>query len=200
MLMPVNKPVRQDFVGVRTPRRTSLTAGLRVALFGALLAGLAACADPLSRACPQAGVLGDAGRIELMRADGDADSPRSVIATGMIERINSDCRYTDNEARIEVEAVISAERGPGAERDQAEFDYFVTILTPGDDIAAKRVFTVSVPFDNGRGRVRESLTQTIPISGPFGSAAGYRIIVGFQLTPEQLERNRGGESAAGSDL
>ena len=59
------------------------------------------------------------------------------------------------------------------------------------DILAKEIFTSIVPFPEGRSQagVVEELEQIIPLpdrkAGP-----NYEIIVGFQLTEEQLQQNR----------
>ncbi len=160
--------------------------------FAAVLA-LAGCADPLSRACPEAGIVADLERWTEARPGAAADDPQAVVATARIVSVTGDCTYNDEEARVTVDAVFEAVKGPAALGEAAELRYAVTIVDPVGAIVGKRVFDLVIPYvDQGgrRGMTTESLVQTIPIGGPFSSAAGYRILLGFQLKPEQLQRNR----------
>ena len=86
---------------------------------------------------------------------------------------------------------LSAERGPALQTSQFSFDYFVTILTPDGAVSAKEVFRTPVGFPSGvfRAGALESLTQTIPLESG-ADARGYSILIGFQLTEDQVEYNR----------
>ena len=72
----------------------------------------------------------------------------------------------------------------------AELEYFVAVTGPGDQILAKETFGTRLDFA-GRNRigVAEELAQRIPL--PSDSDPGsYAVLVGFQLTPEELADNR----------
>jgi hypothetical protein len=69
--------------------------------------------------------------------------------------------------------------------------FFFTIVGPDGSIRAKEVFDSPIEFQKGRRRagVFEEIEQVIEL-GKEETGASYEIIVGFQLTREQLERNR----------
>jgi hypothetical protein len=88
---------------------------------------------------------------------------------------------------------LIARLGPAAVDRTADFAYFVAILNQDGTIVAKQVFPAPIAFaDNQtrRGSI-ETITQRIPLKD-LKQAGKYRIEVGFQLTQEELEYNRGG--------
>ena len=83
------------------------------------------------------------------------------------------------------------ERGP-ADRDRnAELQYFVAVENGPGNITAKQVFDVAIPFEGNSRRLArlEEISLQIPPAGEQGFSRT-RILVGFQLSAEQLEHNR----------
>lgn len=90
------------------------------------------------------------------------------------------------------------DRKPGSETEEENldagvknFDYFVTILSPDEEILAKSVFSAAIELDKSVGSAVavESLQQRIPLPD-LAHAGAYKIIFGLQLTPAQLAYNR----------
>ena len=86
---------------------------------------------------------------------------------------------------------IIAARGPKAETNRVIIVFFAAIIYPDGKVIAKETFESRVEFPQNRRRVgvREQVVQQIPLTT---QAAGqdYQILVGFQLTPDQLEYNQ----------
>ena len=107
----------------------------------------------------------------------------------------SDCDYDldDSGGGVEVTFAlpIRAVRGPAAESDRLSVPFFVALADPNRQIIAKEVFTAEIAFeaDSASARTVEEIEQWIPL-GPGEFGAGYETLVGFQLTPAQLEESR----------
>src|SRR5262249_49182168 len=91
----------------------------------------------------------------------------------------------------EMMAGFALELGPANPDRNASFPFFVAITNPAGEIIAKRIFTSALVFPGNVGYVehREELSQRIPLSTG-GGAADYQVIIGLQLTPDELEYNR----------
>ncbi|HYE00719.1 MAG TPA: hypothetical protein VEH84_15160 [Alphaproteobacteria bacterium] len=145
--------------------------------------------------CPQVQILRDASGLTL--ANGAAADPNAVVARAGFGAFTGSCVYdTDREepsVEVEVDVTLVAERGPaGGNRPEITVPYFVAVLGADQTVIAKQDFTATLEFDAaGRAAVTEQLEQIIQL-GPNNLAAGpgYQIMIGYQLTPEQLEFNR----------
>lgn len=166
----------------------------RAALAFAFLPALAGCgmfSEPAPpRACPDAVILVDAQRITQYRP-GPGRDLTDVQFSGEIARIAGTCVYSDDALTATVIVDIVATRGPAAADAEANLPFFVAVTDEARNIVAKQVFDSAIPIPEGRRRagVREEIEQVIPLPGD-DTVPYYEIIVGFQLTPEQLERNR----------
>lgn len=172
--------------------------GRRIAAPAAALAaalGLAACAGPdydpnLPQGCPQVSVLRDASEVTLF--DGAGRDLTDIVARAAIGDYQGECDYIDDPARVEVTLLlpIVAERGPAAD-GPVTVDYFVSVIDPDARVLGKQVFSTTIEFESGvaRGGSVEELAQRIPLPS-LASGESHGIIIGFQLTPEQLRYNR----------
>lgn len=163
-----------------------------IALTGLLLL-LAGCSlfkkeDP--RACPRVSILNEAARVVVYR-DGPGRDLIDVRHEMQIGDISWSCKYSETQVRVLAKISILAQRGPASEAPQAQASYFVAVTEGGETILAKEVFRSAIAFPEGRSQagVFEEIEQIIPLSD---SEAGpnYEIIVGFQLTEDQLKHNR----------
>lgn len=164
----------------------------------ALVAGLtlAACGgdsyDPtLPQGCPEVSVLREASEVTQFRPGGGRDLT-DVVARAVIADYSGECDYVDDPARVEMEMALAlvGERGPAAS-GPTTVDYFVSVIDPQGRILNKRVFSAELAFESGaaRGGSIQQLRQVIPLPSLIEGEA-YGVIVGFQLTPEQLRFNR----------
>ena len=141
-------------------------------------------------ACPKVGIVRDANKVTLFRP-GNGQNATDVMARGLIADYTGTCTYDDSGVAIDVSLVLVAERGPAMTGAQAPFTYFVAVSTPDGTIVSKQAFptTVDFPANGPRAGSREDLQPRIPL--PKGQdARAYQILVGFQLSPDQLDYNR----------
>ena len=164
-----------------------------------LLASLAACgggslSDAFPPACPRAAILSDAGSIIRYRpqAPPGGQDLTDMTLEGRIIGVSGKC---ERESRTKLGVTISARmrlaRGPAAQGRTVEVPYFVAV-TEGQRILDKQVATVRADFPRNADQVRLSTDEThltLPISRE-KSGSAYDVLVGFQLTPEELARNR----------
>jgi hypothetical protein len=165
-------------------------SGLFAALTGLVL--LAGCAsdDVDPRSCPHVAILEDAATVTQFDA-AEAVDLTDIVVRAALSNIRGGCEYYEDEVDVSFDVTLSAERGPALEGTQVSLDYFVTILNPEGEVMVKRVFTTPVTFPDGifRAGALESLEQSIPINDG-DDARGYTILLGFQLTQDQVNYNR----------
>lgn len=163
----------------------------------ALAAVLPSCTDSLNpfskkelRPCPGLAVLRDTGRITEYRPGAGRDL-LDVRYTVDIADVRATCKYDDLTLRMSVAIDLIFTRGPAAEGAAMRVPYFVAVTKGEDEILAKRIFDSEIEFPESRRRagVREEVDQTIQLL-PDESAAAYEIIIGLQVSEDQLQRNR----------
>jgi len=171
---------------------------LRLALLAAPLL-LAACEtlssldfspDPeVVPPCPRAVVGEGAGR--LTRFDGGGKDPTNVLFEAEIADLAGTCIYDDTEISVDLQIQIIAGRGPAATGDDARMNYFVAVTRADSTVLAREAFDVAIELSGNqtRNEIIEEIEQTIPIPEG-GSGASLVIVVGFEMTPDELEFNR----------
>lgn len=181
-----------------------------IAALAGLLTGCQTVSERLSPAepnvgpCPSALSLYDAHRIvELHGADVTYEN---IGFTGEIIGVRSLCSYYgDRPILANLEIDIGFGRGPAAQGSSHTYRYFVAVTRRDIAVIEKEVFPIEVRFRAGEDRV--FLTETIdaisiPRAQADTSGSNFEILVGFELTPEQIEYNRSGQRfrvSAGQD-
>ena len=170
----------------------------RAACAAALVLSLGGCglfgSDAPRGACPDAVILADAKRLTQYRP-GPGRDLTDVEFEAEIARISGGCSFAKRELTVTLSADLVATRGPAASDGQVVLPFFVAITDQARNIVAKKVFESAIPVPAGQRRagVREEIEQVIPLEAgepvPY-----YEVVVGFQLTPEQLEQNRRGRA------
>ncbi|MDP6706813.1 MAG: hypothetical protein QF893_10760 [Alphaproteobacteria bacterium] len=118
-----------------------------------------------------------------------------VVTQARVARIVVECDYDDGQVEVELAIDLLVEQGPAATDATVALPYFIAIIDASQRILAKEVFTsqVEFPADRRRVGVREETEQDIPF-GPGESGVSFEILVGFQLSKQELEdirrRNR----------
>ena len=175
------------------PRRVAAPLVLPTLLALPTLLGLAACADTEGRfapACPNAAIVRDAA--DLTRSRGAGRDLTDLVLNGRITTVAGTCKQDGASTVVTtVQVGMELQRGPAAPNRQAQFSYFVAVLD-GDRILDKQVFGLRAAFPANADRLRlsgDEIELRLPVR-PDKTAAAYRIQVGFQLTPAELETNR----------
>lgn len=176
---------------LRQSSRYFAVTTLKFASTLAVLALLTACSsnNDAAPACPLVAAPGDVAKITRFR-DGPGRDLIDVVAEAQIADAAVQCDYDRSGVTVQLQLAILGTRGPADTSRTAAFDYFVAIADPQGTIVAKEIFPVSFSFEN-RQRVGqiENLEQRIPLANRADGAA-YKIVVGFQLSPAELEWNR----------
>lgn len=173
---------------------------LRILAPGALCLALAACGggptslDALTNPapCPQASVLFDAARVVEFHG---GDNIENVGFTGEIMGVRSLCEYEDGEPIMsDLEIEFAFGRGQAASGNSHVYPYFVAVTRRGAAVIAKETFSIEAEFDDsnivyGSDRIRRI---SIPRANDDIGGQNFEIVVGFELTPEQLAWNRSG--------
>ncbi len=194
-------------VQAQASRRTGRTIGAGLAL--ALAALAAGCSSPtgesegatlnkpktpLAReapACPRVALLADAAHLSAYR-EGSLD-PTDLMVSADLTGIRGECSFppTLTKVTVDMTVLLQASKGPAATGNTAQLTYFVAVVDADKQVRARREFTLPVTFPPGQTRapLADALTEEIPL--PQGvAAASFQVLVGFKLTPEQLQRNR----------
>jgi hypothetical protein len=144
--------------------------------------------------CPVSAALYDAARVVELQG---VARHENVGFTGSIEGVKGYCRYVGREPiEMEVEITFAFGRGPKAEGRDHAYPYFLAVTRRDRSILGKDVHAVNVRFPPNQdvvyvtervpGIVIPRATETI-------SGTNFEILVGFDLTPEQLAYNRSGQ-------
>ncbi len=159
-------------------------------LLALALFGCGEPADNFAPACPGAAIVRDAA--DLTRFRGTGRDLTDAVLDARITGLNGSCKADGNGiVSTTVSVGMELTRGPAAPGRTAQVAYFVAVLD-GEQILDKQVFTLNAEFPPNADRLRlagDAVELRLPVSGA-KTAAAYRIQVGFQLTPLELEVNR----------
>ncbi|MEZ5972937.1 MAG: hypothetical protein R3C31_14095 [Hyphomonadaceae bacterium] len=145
--------------------------------------------------CPLMGVLYDTSRV-VRFAQPDNQRYANIAFTGEMQGVHGLCRYVEADPiRMNMEIDMAFGRGPAATSDRQTYRYWVAVTRRGRAPIEKVYFDVDVRFPRGEQVVthREQIDQiVIPRANEEISGENFEILVGFELTPEQLAFNREG--------
>lgn len=160
-----------------------------------LCLGLAGCTlfeEEIQPPCPQAATVADA-QVMTAHRPGPGRDLTDVLVDGSIVGVTTGCEY-DEEGRVSVTVALDLDLsiGPAAQDNTGQWEYFVMVANPDLEFIAKRIFTVSLKFEQAvfRTRLEENVTTAFDYA-PWSDARKHRIFVGFQLTRDQLNYIRG---------
>ncbi len=149
--------------------------------------------------CPESFALHDAAR--FIRFEEGKSSYKNIQLSGEITRVSGLCRYIEADP-IDADLNITFEMGRGLasgslqEGYTAEFNYFVSVTRKNIVVLEKQYFPLLVSFPAGvkAVEIREKIEKIIiPRAGESVSGENFEIIVGFDLTSEQIEFNQEGK-------
>lgn len=143
--------------------------------------------------CPPAGALYQASRIVEFKGEG-ADFA-SIEYTGEIVDVRLLCRYAeDDPVRAQIEVDFAFGRGVQGEDSRHDYGYWVAVTRPSGKVLNKVSFVSSANFgDNNITSKTEQISRiVIPRIDGTISAANFEILVGFELTDDQLAFNQEG--------
>ena len=167
-----------------------LRAVIAVSALGLLVSGCGLFDKDVKYRCPAVFILDDARELTRFKP-GPGRDITDILFQAEIVNFVGDCDYDEGTAEIELSVQILVERGPANKGREVAFEYFVAMPQFQSQTEGKRVFSVVGAFDGNLTRMQyqDDLEMTIPVSAPTDGAA-VEIVLGFQLTPEELKFNR----------
>lgn len=149
----------------------------------------------LANECPKVEIVGDLSTIS------DFNDPRTSKSKNLISRVaitNADatCELSSKTATVDLKLIFEGTLGPkgrARKTDKPFFSYpfFVAVTTPSGKILAKEIFAASMTYNANEDTHTyfENMRQIIPIKNK-KQAKFYSVLIGFQVTPDQLKYNR----------
>lgn len=175
----------------KAPRHALCTAALLCALFLAGCAGSKAEDMP----CPDTGLILAASKLTSFNTETASEADMVVDAT--LGNYRGACRFRQETLEFMLEVDIAARRGAAGDKlKKAAFPYFVAILDPAENVLQRQGFSTTVSFDNtGNGVTTEKHILRLPLPDK-KTVRQHKVVIGFELTPEQLAYNRRHEKPA----
>ena len=141
--------------------------------------------------CPGVEVVDELGMVAEF-TDPNTQTPANLISKANIAKIQNSCSYSENSVTIDLRMDVNGERG-AASTGPASFSYpfFVAVTSANGQILAKEIFAAPLSYAAGEvtQNYSEKLRQIIPVE-EYDRGTNYKVLVGFQLTPDQLAYNR----------
>ncbi len=145
--------------------------------------------------CPRVEAVEDLSSLSDF-TDHERMSDANLISRAKIAKIDTSCSYDERAVTIDLKMVFTGLLGPNGriragDKPYFSYPFFVAVASPGGEILAKEVFAASMTFPPGEDlqTYYENMRQIIPIESQ-DRGARYKILVGFQLNPDQLAFNR----------
>ncbi|HEY4345032.1 MAG TPA: hypothetical protein VGN05_11845 [Parvibaculum sp.] len=141
--------------------------------------------------CPSIGVLDGADRVTIF--NGRGKDLTDVVVRAEITKAAIKCEYDTGEHTISVDLAFNggAELGPAATSRDMSLKGFLAITRTDGKKVSKQIYDIPVTFDKSRNvRFLKSIEETVVPYGGNVNGSIYEFLVGFQLTPDQLDYNR----------
>ena len=145
--------------------------------------------------CPRVEAVEDLSAISEFSNLADP-SQYNLISSAHIAKVETACSYNERAVTVDLKMVFEGNLGPHGRTSPSNkpyfsYPFFVAVTSPGGEILAKEVFAASMTYEAGSNRqtYHESMRQIIPVESQ-DRGARYKILVGFQLNPDQLAFNR----------
>ncbi len=165
-----------------------------IAVLGVCIA-LAGCvgavSDRFPPACPHAGILADAADLTRYRQGASGHDLTDMVLDGRITGVAGNCTRDGRLTDVTVAVSMQLSRGPAAGRRRAEVPFFVAVSRNGE-VLDKQIYRVVPGFAPNADSTRltsDPVTLALPTSSS-QRGSSFDVVVGFQLTPEEVAFNR----------
>ena len=141
--------------------------------------------------CPQVAIVRDLGDIHDYGTE-DADASQ-LVAEARMNAVDGDCAYGKDGIDVRFSISFISARGPRLGGQRTSFPYFIAVIDPEDTILNKDRMTEDFHFSSNDkvSEKSEDIHVFVPISKEkLSLGPAYRILVGFQLTQQQLNAAR----------
>jgi len=141
--------------------------------------------------CPQVAILRDLERISDYGTE--KPDPAELVAQAKMMAVEGDCGYVDTGIDIKFELSFVAQKGPRLGGLHTSMPFFISVIDPEGKILNKEKMTEEFGFasDSKITQKSENLHVFIPLDKSIqAQGPGYQVLVGFQLTQDQLDTVR----------
>jgi len=159
--------------------------------------GVAGCQpgriDDLLVSCPTLTLPADAADLTRYRP-GSSPDLSTVVLDARVTAVDASCRRGRRDQSVDatISMRFQMDRGPAAPSRAVQLPWFIALLDKDDNVVTRQTFVLPAQFSANTTRAAVS-SQPVEISFPVSSerrVQDYRILVGFQLTPDELALNR----------
>lgn len=126
----------------------------------------------------------------------DTMSQSNLVSRVDLNQVESSCSIKSGQVTLDLKLAFNGTLGPKAKlrnNDKPFFSYpfFIAVTNDKGVILAKEVFAASMTYERNENEhtYYENLRQIIPITS-YAEAKQFTVMIGFQLTNEQLKYNR----------
>lgn len=143
--------------------------------------------------CPQIEIVDELNTVNQFTAGGAQAA--NLIAGARFGQAQMACEYTPSAKSVTVDLKLNVEGYTGPQSGSASppvfnHPYFVAVTDTNGDIMAKEIFTATHDFSAGAQQVyQDDLRQIIPVPDR-ERGRKFKVLVGFQLSKDQLAYNR----------
>ena len=141
--------------------------------------------------CPSGAALADAASVTKLRPGGGKDLT-DVIMTAELAKPEIACDYDKDSGKVDVSLSfpITVRRGPADKGEAQTLSYFVAIVDLDNNVAGKQTFARDIAIDQNAATFNESPGTISFTVGKDKKPVGYEVLVGFQLSQDELAYNR----------
>lgn len=149
----------------------------------------------LASPCPQVEIVDDLSSLS------DFVNPKKQTKENLISRVDirsaeSACKLSSKSAIVDLKLNFDGKLGAKGRMNKSDkpffsYPFFVAVTSPSGKIMAKEIFAASLTYAPGENThtYNEVLRQIIPVNSK-SQASRYKVLIGFQVTPDQLAYNR----------
>ncbi|HVZ99199.1 MAG TPA: Tat pathway signal sequence domain protein [Caulobacterales bacterium] len=146
--------------------------------------------------CPLMGVLYDASRLVEFNAPGQ-ERYANIAYTAEMQGVSGLCRYVESDPiTMSMRIDMAFGRGPAGTSEHKVYRYWVAVARRDRAPIEKQYFDIDVQFRRGQAVVThtEDIERiVIPRAQADTSGENFEVLVGFDLTPDQIAFNRAGK-------
>jgi hypothetical protein len=186
-----------QFGFVRSPLFSGIIAGLTaMTLAGCATTGSSggSMTSGSSNGCPSISRVAELSSLtQFVNPEKPGDGAR--VSEVHVTRVTTTCDRERGALKLDMTLNFEGALGPkgrihAGDKPSFSYPYFIAVTNTQNQILSKEVFAVNFAYDNKSNlQVQtEEITQMIPLAG--ASPADMRIMVGFQLSNEELTYNR----------
>lgn len=140
--------------------------------------------------CPRVGVLEDASRMVAF-GPGEGRALSDVAYDTEITNATISCKYEKGRVRSDIAFNVDMWAGQAAPLGVVRFRYFVAVTELNTSVLTKQYFTVEADFTKKSREYKSEEVEDIYLDySKLGRPDLYEVLVGWDLSPEQLQYNR----------